>query len=109
MFEQELVKELEEEVHANRQRVEHMSRSHEQQLKELQQVPLLSCFCFHFFDLLRLVLLCRRRRSARLSCCSGGLRCCIQMFAVVTRLCADTSSARRRRAAVCGRQTCACR
>lgn len=34
---QELVKELEEEVHANRQRVEHMSRSHEQQLKELQQ------------------------------------------------------------------------
>ncbi len=51
-FDQELVKELEEEVHANRQRVEYMSRSHEQQLKELQQVPLL-CFFFHFFSFCR--------------------------------------------------------
>jgi hypothetical protein len=41
---QELTKELEEEVHADRQRVEHMSRSHDQQLKELQQVLLL-CQC----------------------------------------------------------------
>lgn len=47
-FDQELVKELEEEVGANRQRVEHMSRSHEQQLKELQQV-LLPSFFFSFF------------------------------------------------------------
>jgi len=31
-------KELEEEVQANRQRAEHMSRAHEQQLRELQQV-----------------------------------------------------------------------
>ncbi len=40
---QEVSKELEEEVFANRQRFEHMSRSHDQQLKELQQVlpPLL--------------------------------------------------------------------
>ncbi len=35
---QEVSKELEEEVFANRQRFEHMSRSHDQQLKELQQV-----------------------------------------------------------------------
>ena len=31
-------KELEEEVQANRQRAEHMSRAYEQQLRELQQV-----------------------------------------------------------------------
>ena len=31
-------KELEEEVQANRQRAEHMSRAHEQQLRDLQQV-----------------------------------------------------------------------
>ena len=36
--EQELSKELEEEVHANRQRFEHIARTHDQQLKEMQQV-----------------------------------------------------------------------
>jgi hypothetical protein len=51
---QEVSKELEEEVFANRQRLEHMSRSHDQQLKELQQVlpPLCFSFLFSFADAL---------------------------------------------------------
>ena len=49
---QEVSKELEEEVFANRQRLEHMSRSHDQQLKELQQVlpPLWFSFLLSFAD-----------------------------------------------------------
>ena len=64
---QELAKELEEEVHADRQRVEHMSRSHDQQLKELQQVPPLLCSVAAS----DVTLLCRQHLSARQSCCNG--------------------------------------
>jgi hypothetical protein len=35
--EQELAKELEQEVEVNRQRMDHVTRAHEQQVKQLQQ------------------------------------------------------------------------
>ncbi len=83
---QELSKELEEEVHANRQRFEHIARTHDQQLKDLQQVrPAALAFLTDIFPAAHTLpqtasqreaeLLQRYARAAALSCCRRAFTC----------------------------------